>query len=196
MKKQLVRERLQNYISFRVRTLMLEAEITDGELRKRIEEFYKLQMKIQALETELKASKSEFGEAKKIITPLLDGMKETKDRLAVTEKYVIEVKKFSFDRQVTSYKDAFELGLSKVNEATKKILKEAVEATKKTSTTAHSFVIKKRGELEEAKNPITKALDGLKKAIKKFTTVFKKQGKEIEKANRDIDKAVSGMKGK
>jgi uncharacterized phage infection (PIP) family protein YhgE len=193
--KNSTKQRFKNLILREARKLVLEAEITDKEIRSRIEEFYNLQMKIQALETELKENKDKFGEAKKLMQPLLDGMKDTKDKLATTEKYVIEVKKFSFDRQVTSYKDAFELALTKVNEATKKVLKEAVEATKKVSQISHSFSIKKKGELEEA-NAGTKLLDGLKKAVKSFVSIFRKEGKGIDKANNELQKAVTDMKSK
>jgi hypothetical protein len=194
--EKLIKEKFKNLVLREARKLILEVEVTDKELRAKIGEFYDLQMKASNLEAQLKEAKEQLSQAKDVLKPLLDNMQELGDKMAYAEKYVIEVKKFGYERKVTSYKDAFALSLTKVNGAIKKILIEAVDATKKVSEIAPSFTVKKADDLTEAgvKDTIKSALTKVKSAVKKFGAFFKREAKNIDAGTKDLEKAVEQAK--
>lgn len=157
-----------------------ESQIQDQQINSEINEFYELQSEIERLQSELKQKKAQFKEFDKMIQPVLMGMKETGDKLAVTETHVVKIKRFGYERTSSSYKDAYELALTKVNGATKKILDEALQVTQKVSTVKTSYTI---DQLNEA-NILQKIGRQLKKWTQRFLKIFKKESKEIDKANK------------
>jgi|DEB19_MinimDraft_2_1074335.scaffolds.fasta_scaffold00120_17 hypothetical protein len=163
-----------------------EINIEDTEITETISEFYELQMQILQLQSELKQKQAQFKKFDTNIQPIIDGMKETGDKLGVTEKYVVKVSRFGYERTTASYKDAFELALSKVNGATQKILKEALVATEKVGSVANSYTI---DQMNEA-NIFQKIISTLKDISSKFVNMFKKESKNIDAANNDLKKIV------
>jgi len=161
-----------------------EAKIENESIENSISEFHQLQNEIAELEMQLKEKKNQFKQFDSEITPILDGMKETKDKLAYTEEYVVKISRFGHDRTSASYKDAFELSLTKVNAATKRILEEALESTQKITKIGHSYKIEK---LNEA-NIFQVVLDKLKSIAKSFLNIFKKESKNIDNANDELKK--------
>jgi hypothetical protein len=109
--------RIMRYESF-----IAEAIIDDPKVKGEISYFYELQRKIKELEVELESAKVQFKEFEVELKPMMDGMKEVGDKLAQTEEFIIQISRFGGERKDASYKNAFELALSKVNGATKKIL--------------------------------------------------------------------------
>jgi hypothetical protein len=166
-----------------------EAKIENENIENSIAEFHQLQTEIAELEMQLKEKKNQFKQFDEEITPILDGMKETKDKLATTEEYVVKVSRFGHERTSSSYKDAFELALTKVNSATKKILEEALESTQKITNIGHSYKIEK---LNEA-NIFQVVLGKLKSIAKSFLSIFKKESRNIDDANVEL-KRLSNSK--
>ena len=163
-----------------------EVKIEDTEITETISEFYELQMQILQLQSELKQKQAQFKKFDANIQPIIDGMKETGDKLGITEKYVVKVSRFGYDRTTASYKDAFELALSKVNGATQKILNEALVATEKVGSVANSYTI---DQMNEA-NIFQKIISTLKDIASKFVNMFKHESKNIDAANSDLKKLV------
>lgn len=163
-----------------------EVKIEDAEITETISEFYELQMQILQLQSELKQKQAQFKQFDANIQPIIDGMKDTGDKLGVTEKYVVKVSRFGYERTTASYKDAFELALSKVNGATQKILNEALAATEKVSAVSHSYTI---DQMNEA-NIFQKIVSAIKDVASKFVNMFKKESKNIDAANNDLKKLV------
>ncbi len=163
-----------------------EVTIDDPNIKEQIGTFYDLQNEIQKLESELSAKRASFKQFEKDVKPLIDGMKEFGDKLAETEDYLIKVSRFGGDRLDVSYKVAFENAVSKVNTATKKVLAEALEASKKITQVKHSFDIHKVSEASF----FDKIKEAIKDAISKIIGVFKKEGNAVDNANRDLQKLV------
>lgn len=163
-----------------------EVTIDDQNIKDTIGVFYDLQNEIQKLESELSAKRSAFKQFEKDVKPLIDGMKEFGDKLAETEGYLIKVSRFGGDRLDVSYKVAFENAVSKVNTATKKVLAEALEASKKITQVKHGFDIHKVSEA----SLFDKIKEAIKDAISKIIGVFKKEGNAVDNANRDLQKLV------
>jgi len=159
-----------------------EAIITDPNIKEQIGTFYDLQNQIQKLESELSAKRSAFKQFEKDVKPLIDGMKEFGDKLAETEDYLIKVNRFGGDRLDVSYKVAFESALSKVNGATKKVLAEALEASKKITQVKHGFDIHKVSEASF----FDKIKEVINDLIFKILGVFKKEGTVVDVANREL----------
>jgi septal ring factor EnvC (AmiA/AmiB activator) len=166
--------------------IVLEAIIDDQTIKDKIANFYELQKKIKEMESNLKEIKSQFGEFEELITPIIDGLKEVKDRTAETEEYIVEISRFGGEQTNVSYKDAFENALTKVNGATRKVLDEALEASKKTTKVKHSFSIRKIDVSES--NILTNITNFINRAVSKFVSIFKTQSKIIDSANRDLKK--------
>lgn len=166
---------------------LFEAFIEDPAVQASIGEFYDLQNEIKRLEAELEEKKLQFKQFEGDIRPMLDGMKEVGDKLAQTEEYVIKVSRFGGERKDASYKTAFENALTKVNAATKRVLEEALEASKKVTQVKHSFSIDK--VVAEA-SIFDKIKGAIKGAINKLLSVFKKESKTIDDANKELKKLV------
>ena len=170
-----------------------EAKIEDPEILASIDEFYDLQQEIESLNAKLKEAKAKFGKYSKYITPLLDAMKDTGDKLAETDDYVIKIKRFAHERSSASYKDAFEMAISKVNAATQAVLNKALEESKKISKIGHSFEIDvNEGRLDE--NIFTDAIKGIKMVVKSFLSLFKRESKNIDDGNSMLKRLVEDMK--
>jgi hypothetical protein len=166
---------------------VFEAFIEDPAIKASMGEFYELQNEIKRIEAELEEKKLMFKQFESDIKPMIDGMKEVGDKLAQTEEYVIKVSRFGGERKDASYKTAFENALSKVNAATKRVLEEALEASKKVTQVKHSFAIDKVVAEASLFDKIKSAIKG---AISKLLGVFKKESKTIDDANKDLKKLV------
>jgi len=163
-----------------------EVKIEDADVTASISEFYELQMQIAILQSELKQKQAKFKEFDKMVQPILSGMKDTQDKLGVTEGYVIKVSRFGYERTTASYKDAFELALTKVNGATQKILEEALAATEKISEVGTSYSIDQMNE----DNIFQKIKNTFKSIVNSFVGIFKKESKNIDNANNELKKIV------
>lgn len=160
-----------------------EKAIDDAQINQTIQEFHKLQMRIAELESELKQKKAQFKEFDDQIQPILEGMKETGDKLAVTETHVVKISRFGYERATASYKDAFDLALTKVNSSTKKILEEALAASIKVSKISASYSIDTK--ITEA-NILQRFIASIKKAASDFVNIFRKESKNIDSANNEL----------
>jgi hypothetical protein len=166
---------------------LFEAFIEDPAIKAQIGTFYELQEEIKKLEVALEEKKSQFKQFEGDVKPMIDGMKEVGDKLAETEEYLIKVSRFGGERKDASYKTAFENALSKVNAATKRVLEEALEASKKVTQVKHSFSIDKVVAEASLFDKIKSAIKG---AINKLLGIFKKESKTIDDANKDLKKLV------
>lgn len=167
---------------------VFEAFIEDPAIKASMGEFYELQNEIKRLEAELEEKKLAFKQFESDIKPMIDGMKEVGDKLAQTEEYLIKISRFGGERKDVSYKTAYENALTKVNAATKRVLEEALEASKKVTQVKHSFAIDKVVVAEAS--IFDKIKSAIKGAINKLLGVFKKESKNIDDANRELKKLV------
>jgi hypothetical protein len=170
---------IHNFLGF-----LNEMQISNPEVEETMSEFYELQIQIAELELQLKEKKAKFKKFEGQLTPILDGMRETKDKLAFTESYVVKIRRFGHERVSSSYKEAFELSLTKVNAATRRILNEALEATQKISKIGHSYDIEK---LEES-NFFRQIGDKLRMIANSFLNFFRKETKTIDEGNAELKK--------
>lgn len=164
-----------------------EVEITDPDFTENVETFYNLQEEINQLKQDLKDKQSEYGKFKSTIDPVISSMKDLEDKLGETEGYILKVKKFDYERTSSSYKDAFELALSKVNGSTRRVLEEALKTTQKVSTVKASYNIEK---IQENK-VLDKIRKVLSKVVNRFLSIFGKEERTIDSANSKLRQITS-----
>jgi hypothetical protein len=141
---------------------MNELDVQDPQVTDSVKEFYELQQEMNTMKSRLKEMEARFKGFEGVIKPMLDEMKELGDKLAMAGEFVIKVTKFGGERMDASYKDAFENALSKVNAATKNVLQEALEASKKVTQVKHSIDIQPANSLQEGiMDRITGAFKGI-----------------------------------
>lgn len=128
---------------------LAEKQVEDSQVTDSVKEFYELQQEMNTMKSRLKEMEARFKGFEGVIKPMLDEMKELGDKLAMAGEFVIKVSKFGGERMDASYKDAFENALSKVNAATKGVLQEALEASKKVTQVKHSIDIQPANQLQE-----------------------------------------------
>ena len=175
-----------------LRNFIKESKIEDPSIVASMDDFYLLQEEINQLSAKLKEAKKQFGEYGKQITPLLDSMQETGEKLAETDDYLIKIKRFAHERSSASYKNAFEMALGKVNSATRNILEESLTASKKITNIGHSFEIGTNESESIDENILSKMIQGLKSVVKKFIGIFKRESRNIDNANKDLKDLSSG----
>lgn len=133
----------------------------DDEISDKVSDFYDLKQKIKRLESELKSAKNKYAELEDELQPIIESLKDTDERLLITKRYIIKIKTFGYNKTNYSYKTAFELALSKVNQATKNILIEALNTTKTINNIKAKYLIKRHYEsniFDAIKNKIMKLL--------------------------------------
>jgi hypothetical protein len=128
---------------------MNELDVQDPQVTDSVKEFYELQQEMNTMKSRLKEMEARFKGFEGVIKPMLDEMKELGDKLAMAGEFVIKVTKFGGERMDASYKDAFENALTKVNAATKAVLQETLEASKKVTQVKHSIDIQPANQLQE-----------------------------------------------
>jgi hypothetical protein len=164
-----------------------ELDVQDTNVTDSVKEFYELQQEMATMKSRLKEMEGRFKEFEGVIKPMLDEMKELGDKLAMCGEYVIKVTKFGGDRMDASYKDAFENALSKVNAATKNVLNEALEASRKLTQVKHSISIQPSDSLQEG------VMGRLTSAFRGFLSRLDKKVDMAAKAVEDFINVVADV---
>ena len=127
----------------KLKSLISEKVVIDNSLQNEIDELGKLSQQIEKIKKQLKPLEKKYGEVVEKVIPIVDRLdKET----LTTKSYVLKLIRKGFERETFSYKEGFLNGLNKVNENTKKILKQILEETKKLTKINPSFSVKPIGE--------------------------------------------------
>jgi hypothetical protein len=164
---------------------LAELDVQNPEVTDSVKEFYELQQEMNTMKSRLKEMEARFKGFEGIIKPMLDEMKELGDKLAMAGEFVIKVNKFGGERMDASYKDAFENALSKVNAATKGVLQEALEASKKITQVKHSIDIQPANQLQEG------IMDRISGAFKGFLSRLDQKVNNAAKAVEDFINLVA-----
>ena len=127
----------------KLKSLISEKVVIDTTLQNEIDELGKLSQQIEKIKKQLKPLEKKYGEVVEKVIPIIDRLdKET----LTTNNFVMKIIRRGYERENYSYKEGFLNGLNKVNENTKKILKQILEETKKLTKINPSFSVKPIGE--------------------------------------------------
>ena len=127
----------------KLKSLISEKIVVDSKIQSEIDELGTLTQQIEKIKKQLKPLQKRYGEVVEEIIPIIDKLdKETLQ----TNNFIMKIIRRGYERENYSYKEGFLNGISKVNENTKRILKEILEETKKLTKINPSFSVKPIGE--------------------------------------------------
>lgn len=169
---------LKHMANNRVLEIAMPADVED-----KINEFAKLSDEIDRVTAELKKLNKRYKSIEDDLRPLLDNMKELKDKTIITKKYILTVKVSGYDKSSPKYKEAFYLALSKVNKATKNILTECLEANTTVARVTTTLSVQKVDE-----GIIDNVIKLFQSAINKFKTIFNKNIKDVDLGNKILQR--------
>ena len=152
----------------KLKELISEKVVVDSKIQSEIDELGILSQQIEKIKKQLQPLQKRYGEVVEEIIPVIDKLdKET----LTTNNFVMKIIRRGYERENYSYKEGFLNGLNKVNENTKKILKQILEETKKLTKINPSFSVKPIGEGREGQ--LYSWYKWFKVVIKRLTKNFK-----------------------
>ena len=152
----------------KLKSLISEKVVVDTKIQSEIDELGILSQQIEKIKKQLQPLQKRYGEVVEEIIPVIDKLdKET----LTTNNFVMKIIRRGYERENYSYKEGFLNGLNKVNENTKRILKEILEETKKLTKINPSFTINPIGEGREGQ--LYSWYKWFKVVIKRLTKNFK-----------------------
>lgn len=172
----------------------------DKKLQQKIEEFGNLSDQIKKLEAELKNLQKIAKPLDDELTKYLIEVSNTKDFILKTENYIVKINTPYNVNKGTSkkYKDAFELALTKVNEATRNVLNDAISATAGDTVTKlkysidntnpdkvnESFLSDLWGKAKRLYNRLISRIKGYNRTLAKAVTVLANLAKQSTNENK------------
>jgi len=152
----------------KLKELLSEKIVVDSKIQSEIDELGTLTQQIEKIKKQLKPLQKRYGEVVEEIIPIIDKLdKETLQ----TNNFIMKIIRRGYERENYSYKEGFLNGLNKVNENTKRILKQILEETKKLTKINPSFSVKPIGEGREGQ--LYSWYKWFKVVIKRLTKNFK-----------------------
>lgn len=116
-----------------IREVIIQEFQLDQSIEKKIDEFGELSDQMDEIKHQLSKLKKRYGELEGELRPVLEGIQHHQQKSLQTERYLVTIKRRGYSRESYKYKESFEKSLTKVNEQTKRLLKELLESTKTTS---------------------------------------------------------------
>lgn len=152
-----------------------EINVTDKQTADKVDELGSLAEQIAVLKNELSKAQKKAKDLESDLRPILEEMDEASDRILTTSKTAVRIVTKGYDRRSSSYKDAFDLALTKVNAATKKILNEALEASTSITTVASKLAASpiEEGVMDKVKQILSKFSKWVAAKVKKLKGYIK-----------------------
>lgn len=163
------------------RQKLLELEVTDPDLERRIQEYARLSDEMDRLKAELESLKKQFQPLDDELTAMMEQVEATGDRAIETRDLLITIKRKGYSASSVGYKDAFTQLYNKVNAAMKRQADEIIAANTSVKRIASSIGVQRKQE-----SRITEAgfLQNLYLKVKNFLTsklsFLKKNGSSID----------------
>jgi hypothetical protein len=159
-----------------IRQRLHEDPVNDESLALKIDEFAELSDEIDRVDAQLKELKARYNDLNSVLLPVMQQYKEMGQKALETKKYLITIKRAGYERVNPSYKQAFELSLTKVNQKIKDILNDTLESTKTVTQISASLGVQRISEA------------GLFSTIMdKLKTLFGALTSKIKSTNSDLD---------
>jgi hypothetical protein len=157
-----------------IREVIIQEFQMDKGIEQKIDEFGELSDQMDEIKYQLSKLKKRYGELEGELRPVLEGIKEHQQKSLQTEKYLVTIKRRGYSRESYKYKESFEKSLTKVNEQTRRLLKELLESTKTTSRVLSSVGVQ---PVEE--NILKRVIDKIRVVFSRVLRSFRTSGKEM-----------------
>ena len=158
-----------------IREVIIQEFQMDSSIEKKIDEFGELSDQMDEIKHQLSKLKKRYGELEGELRPILEGIKEHQQKSLQTEKYLVTIKRRGYSRESYKYKESFEKSLTKVNEQTRRLLKELLESTKTTSRVLSSVGVQPVQE-----NILNRVISKIRGVFSRVLRSFRISGKELD----------------
>ena len=158
-----------------IREVIIQEFQMDKGIEQKIDEFGELSDQMDEIKYQLSKLKKRYGELEGELRPILEGIKEHQQKSLQTEKYLVTIKRRGYSRESYKYKESFEESLTKVNEQTRRLLKELLETIKTTSRVLSSVGVQ---PVEE--NILKRVISKIRGVFSRVLRSFRISGKELD----------------
>jgi chromosome segregation ATPase len=158
-----------------IREVILQEFQLDRSIEKKIDEFGELSDQMDEIKHHLSKLKKRYGELEGELRPVLEEIQHHQQKSLQTERYLVTIKRRGYSRESYKYKESFEKSLTKVNEQTKRLLKELLESTKTTSRVLSSVGVQ---PVEE--NILKRVMSKIRGVFSRVLRSFLTTGKELD----------------
>jgi septation ring formation regulator EzrA len=129
-----------------IRKKLHEAVLPFEQIEEKIERYAELSGEIDQVTAHLNKLKTEYNDLNDELLPLMEEVQALGQKAIETKKFLLTIKRSAYERTNTSYKQAFDLALTKVNQKIKDILNETLESTKTITKVSASLGVQRVGE--------------------------------------------------
>ena len=157
-----------------IREVIIQEFQMDKGIEQKIDEFGELSDQMDEIKYQLSKLKKRYGELEGELRPVLEGIQHHQQKSLQTEKYLVTIKRRGYSRESYKYKESFEESLTKVNEQTRRLLKELLESTKTTSRVLSSVGVQ---PVEE--NILKRVINKIRGVFSRVLRSFRTSGKEM-----------------
>jgi uncharacterized protein YoxC len=144
----------------------------DKSILEKVDEFGELSDEMDKVKKQLDEMKKKYEGLEDELRPLLEELNRYNQKSIQTEKYLVSIKRFGYEKENMKYKEVFEQSLTKVNNNTKKLLEDLLQSTKTISQVVTSIGVQKIGEgfFTDFVNKIKTLLNKLTNSVKRSLT--------------------------
>ena len=154
--------------------ILNEFQLNKSILEK-VDEFGELSNEIDKVKKQLDEMKKKYEGLEDELRPLLEELNRYNQKSIQTEKFLVSIKRFGYEKENMKYKEVFEQSLTKVNKNTKKLLEDLLQSTKTISQVVTSIGVQKIGE-----GFFSDFVDKIKTLINKLTSSVKRSSTDMD----------------
>jgi chromosome segregation ATPase len=158
-----------------IREVIIQEFQLDRSIEQKIDEFGELSNQMDEIKHQLSKLKKRYGELEGELRPVLEGIQHHQQKSLQTERYLVTIKRRGYSRESYKYKESFEESLTKVNEQTRRLLRELLNSTKTTSRVLSSVGVQ---PVEE--NILRRVMSKIKGVFSRVLSSFRISGKELD----------------
>ena len=111
----------------------------DKSILEKVDEFGELSDEMDKVKKQLDEMKKKYEGLEDELRPLLEELNRYNQKSIQTEKFLVSIKRFGYEKENMKYKEVFEQSLTKVNKNTKKLLEDLLQSTKTISQVVTSI---------------------------------------------------------
>lgn len=158
-----------------VREEILKEFQLDKSIIDKVDEFGQLSDEIDKLKKVMDEMKKKYEGLEDELRPLLEELSKYNQKSIETEKYLLSIKRFGYEKENVKYKEVFEQSLTKVNKNTKKLLEDLLESTKTITKVVTSIGVQKLKE-----GFFTNFVNNVKKLVSRLVGNVKKSSNDMD----------------
>lgn len=147
----------------------------DKSILERVDEFGELSDEMDKVKKSLEEMKKKYEGLEDELRPLLEELSKYNQKSIQTEKYLLSIKRFGYEKENVKYKEVFEQSLTKVNKNTQKLLEDLLQSTKTITKVVTSIGVQKIGE-----GFFTDFVNNVKKLINRLVGNVKKSSDDMD----------------